>query len=84
MFGIGPAEFILLFFIALIVLGPKKLPGIAKAIGRGVLQFKRAMNDTIEEDSGDAASGEDAPGGEPVEEQDSDPAEATDSPEESA
>jgi TatA/E family protein of Tat protein translocase len=53
MLGIGPAEFILLFFVALIVLGPKKLPGIARAIGRGVLQFKRAMNSSIDDEEED-------------------------------
>ncbi len=44
MFGIGTQELLVIFIIALIVLGPKKLPGIARAIGKAVSQFRRAMN----------------------------------------
>lgn len=44
MFGIGMQEFIFIFFIALIILGPKKLPEIARAIGKGLMEFKRAIN----------------------------------------
>ena len=55
MLGIGPFELILLFFVALIVLGPQKLPEIARAIGKGIIQFKRAMNSAMDDD-------EDVPG----------------------
>ncbi len=44
MLGLGTTELIMVFFVALIVLGPKKLPQIAKAIGRGIAQFRRAMD----------------------------------------
>jgi len=54
MFGIGMPELIVVFLVALVVLGPKKLPHIARAIGRGIMQFKRAMN-ALDDD----ASGED-------------------------
>lgn len=45
MFGIGMQELIVIFIIALIVVGPKKLPELAKALGRGFAEFKRAAND---------------------------------------
>ncbi len=45
MFGMGPVEIILILAAALIVIGPKKLPDIAKALGRAMGEFKRATND---------------------------------------
>jgi sec-independent protein translocase protein TatB len=41
----GMPEIILILAIALIVLGPKKLPEIAKALGRGIAEFKKATQD---------------------------------------
>ncbi len=43
--GIGMQELIVIFIIALLVVGPKKLPHIARALGRGFGEFKRAVND---------------------------------------
>ncbi len=45
MFGMGMPEILLILAIALIVLGPKKLPEIAKSLGRGIAEFKRATQD---------------------------------------
>jgi Tat protein translocase TatB subunit len=48
MFGIGMPELLLLLAIALIVVGPKKLPELAKALGRGIAEFKKATNELKE------------------------------------
>lgn len=44
MFGIGPAELIIVLVIALIVLGPKRLPEAGKALGKGMREFKDSVN----------------------------------------
>ena len=48
MFGIGMQELLLILVIALIVLGPKKLPDVAKALGKALNEFKRATSDLKE------------------------------------
>jgi TatA/E family protein of Tat protein translocase len=45
MFGIGFPELILILAIALIVIGPKRLPDVARALGRGLGEFKRATDE---------------------------------------
>ena len=46
MFGsIGGPELILIFVVALLIFGPRKLPELGKTIGRGLAEFKRAAND---------------------------------------
>lgn len=45
MFGMGMPEILLILAIALIILGPKKLPEIAKSLGRGIAEFKKATSD---------------------------------------
>jgi len=49
MFGIGMPELLLIFAIALIVLGPKKLPELARALGKGMAEFRRATDELKEE-----------------------------------
>jgi len=51
MFGLGIPELIVIFVIALVVFGPKKLPDLGRALGKGIAEFKRAsqeVKDTIE------------------------------------
>lgn len=48
MFGIGMPEMILLLAIALIVIGPKKLPDLAKSLGRAMNEFKKATREIKE------------------------------------
>ena len=45
MFGIGMPELIIILAIALIVIGPKKLPDLAKSIGRAIREFKKATSE---------------------------------------
>ena len=45
MFGIGLPELAVIFIIGLIFIGPSKLPGVLRAIGKGLVEFKRATND---------------------------------------
>jgi TatA/E family protein of Tat protein translocase len=65
MFGIGPTELIVILVIALLVLGPKRLPELAAGLGKGLAEFRRATSDinaeldearrSIEEPARDAA-----------------------------
>jgi len=48
MFGIGMQELILVLVVALIILGPKKLPDVAKSLGKALNEFKRATRDIKE------------------------------------
>jgi len=45
MFGIGMPEMFMILAIALIVIGPKKLPDLAKSIGKALGEFKKATQD---------------------------------------
>ena len=45
MFGIGLPELIVIMIIALVVIGPSKLPDLAKAIGRGMAEFRKATQE---------------------------------------
>jgi len=45
MFGIGMPELLLILVLALIVLGPKKLPELARALGKGMAEFAGATDE---------------------------------------
>ena len=49
MFGIGMPELLLILAVALIVLGPKKLPELARALGKGMAEFRRATDELKDE-----------------------------------
>ncbi|MGI6514142.1 MAG: twin-arginine translocase subunit TatB [Syntrophomonadaceae bacterium] len=43
--NIGPWELVLVLVIALIIFGPGKLPEVARSVGKGINEFKRATNE---------------------------------------
>jgi|WetSurMetagenome_2_1015567.scaffolds.fasta_scaffold648115_1 Tat protein translocase TatB subunit len=48
MFGIGITELIIIAIVALLVVGPKRLPDLAKSMGKGLSEFKRAADDVTD------------------------------------
>jgi sec-independent protein translocase protein TatA len=49
-FQVGPLELVVVLAIALIVLGPKKLPEVGRSLGRGMREFKSSLSGEPEED----------------------------------
>lgn len=45
MFGMGMSEIFLILAVALIVIGPKKLPEVAKGLGKGYAEFRKYINE---------------------------------------
>jgi len=60
MFGIGVQELIIIAIIALLIVGPKKLPDLAKTLGKGFRDFKNAT-EGVTEDLKDALKEDDKP-----------------------
>ncbi len=63
MFGMGPWELFLIFVVILLLFGAKRLPEMAKGMGKGISEFKKALKDTTDEIKGsvenDSKSGND-------------------------
>ncbi|MBL7664340.1 MAG: twin-arginine translocase TatA/TatE family subunit [Bacteriovoracaceae bacterium] len=49
MFGLGFGEVIIILFIALLFIGPKKLPELAKSLGKSLKEFQKATRDFTEQ-----------------------------------
>lgn len=45
MFGIGSTELVVILIVALIVIGPSKLPDLMRTLGKGMAEFRRMSND---------------------------------------
>lgn len=45
MFGIGMTELLVILVVALLLVGPKRLPELARSLGRAMGEFRRASND---------------------------------------
>ncbi len=54
-FNVGPGELLLILAIALVVLGPKKLPEAGRALGRGMREFKQSLSSMSSRDEDDEA-----------------------------
>jgi len=50
MFGLGPPELIIILVIALLIMGPSRLPKAGRAIGEGIKEFKDAATSDGEDD----------------------------------
>jgi sec-independent protein translocase protein TatA len=42
--NVGPMELVIVLVIALIVLGPKRLPEVGRSVGRGMREFKESIS----------------------------------------
>jgi Tat protein translocase TatB subunit len=60
MFGIGMPELVVVLVVALVVLGPKRLPELARQLGRAMAEFRRQTSDVIEEFDAELRAEEDA------------------------
>jgi Tat protein translocase TatB subunit len=54
MFQVGPLELLVVGIIALLVLGPQRLPDAARAVGKGVREFRGALGEADVNDDDDA------------------------------
>jgi sec-independent protein translocase protein TatA len=57
-FSVGPMELILVLVIALVVLGPKRLPEAGRALGKGMREFKDSVSGLGTHDDDDEEDGE--------------------------
>lgn len=54
--NVGPMELIIVLAIALIVLGPKKLPEVGRSVGKGMREFKDAISGDNDADKDERAA----------------------------
>jgi sec-independent protein translocase protein TatA len=52
--NIGPMELIIVLVIALVVIGPKRLPEVGKSLGRGMREFKDSLSGDHRDEDDDA------------------------------
>ncbi len=52
--NVGPVELGLVLLIALIVLGPKKLPEVGRSVGKGLREFKESLDGSLHGDEDEA------------------------------
>jgi sec-independent protein translocase protein TatA len=52
-FNLGPGELLLILAIALVVLGPKKLPEAGRSLGKGMREFKDSLSKMTDSDDDD-------------------------------
>ena len=50
MFNLGFPEIVLISAIVLLIFGPKRLPELAKGLGKGIREFKKALSQTEEDE----------------------------------
>ena len=65
-FSVGPLEIAVLAVIALLVLGPQRLPEAARSVGKGMREMRAAMSGARVDDEDDALEEEDEQEDEPV------------------
>ncbi len=65
-FSVGPMELILVLAIALIVLGPKRLPEAGRALGKGLREFKDSVSGLGSHDDDDDDEEEGEPSTQPA------------------
>jgi len=51
--SVGPTELIIVLVIALLVLGPKRLPEVGRSVGRGMREFKDSLSGDSRDDDED-------------------------------